>query len=575
MFCNNCGKELMGGATFCSGCGTNLQAPQQYQPPPQYAQYAPPPGYAPGYGAPPPLKKSKKPLFVIAGVAAAALVFIFAILPLTGGGSDADIGGDDVLSIEIGTEPEPPGGGELPLEPEEGGFVSSDPSIRMIEVNQCLSYGFDTDTGEFYLMDNFVAGKETAVFVSLAEAPGPNSEIMLKIERDGKPVGTLLPEKTDDPSLLLFQPKDISEVGGWSQGAYTFTLTIDDKYAIRKTNFLKAMPVKILFVPILGNYSGEIVACKGEWKDSGEMFTACYPVGKEDVEFVYGPEIDLSDDRYDLDTDDGRHHVWQALNTLQTPNNDYILIVGFMRDPIYKYPGMARVSGYATGLPSVVCTESMTGKIRTVIHEAAHCWCIGDEYPTGYINNVLNPPPYLMEGRDIISRQPDAGSKEKVVGGRDMGLEESQCGSVIYPEQRAYWVEKRRMMGMVASYMSWDSEADPLLFWVTSDIWNHLYKIFTGQITGRAPGYEPRDSNSQDDFIGICSHCGEGIYNPLTYVKCPDCNEYILFMRDPVECKYCNAKHAHNSFTSYDLYIECPFCWDLTMYKDISGYNNN
>ena len=49
----------------------------------------------------------------------------------------------------------------------EAGFKTSDTNIKMIEVNQCLSYGFDTDTGEFYVIDNFVAGKETAVFVDL------------------------------------------------------------------------------------------------------------------------------------------------------------------------------------------------------------------------------------------------------------------------------------------------------------------------------------------------------------------------------------------------------------------------
>ena len=137
MFCNNCGKELRDGAKFCSGCGTTIEADEQQAPPaqqyqqpvqeqqaPQYAppppeyqqqpQYAPPPVqvqqpyYDPAQQAPPPQgkKKSKGPIFGIAGAAAGVLVFFLVIFPMLGGSDTKpkDGGKSGGLNVESYTD---------------------------------------------------------------------------------------------------------------------------------------------------------------------------------------------------------------------------------------------------------------------------------------------------------------------------------------------------------------------------------------------------------------------------------------------------------------------------------------
>jgi len=167
VFCKNCGKQLKDDARFCSGCGITLttahEAPpvqpetptpvQQTVPPPvQYA--APPPAQ---YETPPPAKPKlgKKPLFGIAGAAAAVVVFFVAIFPMIGG--DASEPNTANLNIEVGIKP--PEGRGAGFEIGTAYFETNDPTIKMIEINQGLSYGFDSNSGEFYLLDNFVAGK--------------------------------------------------------------------------------------------------------------------------------------------------------------------------------------------------------------------------------------------------------------------------------------------------------------------------------------------------------------------------------------------------------------------------------
>ena len=594
MFCKICGKEINDDAKFCSGCGTTVdtglpvnpagQAPPpvqqqygqpqgQYTPPPQeqatYWQPPPQQQYDQTYGQQygqyqqPPQKKSKKPLFGIAGAAAGVLVFFLAIFPMIGGGSNT---GSKSGGMDIEVFVEPPGGRDVPFIATEGGFSTNDPNISMIEVNQGMSYGFNTDTGEFYVMENFVAGKETAIFISMLEPPDSKSEIKLTIEKDGEHIATLFPELTDDPTLLLFQPKDMSEARNWEQGVYTFTYTMDDSVAIRETNFFKSMPVKILAVPILANYSGKIIGCNGEWVNSSEMFIASYPVARDDVEYILGPELDLSDDRYDLNTTDGQYYVWRALKDLQTPNNDYTLIAGFVRDQI------GNALGYTFGIPATISVESVIGVDRVVAHEAAHCWSIGDEYHGGHINNILNAPPYLMEGIDIITYEPDAGNKEHVKGGFEMGLHE--VGSVVYPEQRAYWVGQRYISGAVTSFMGSYNAQPSTATWITSDIWNHLFKVFTGQLNGNAPGYVDNSGDDPGKYWGMCPSCSADIYDARMYFQCKDCLDYVHVYGNPSTCESCGSKWPLDNIPDNEIYIGCPVCWTLVWYPDLEAFNS-
>ena len=62
-----------------------------------------------------------------------------------------------------------------------------------------------TETVEFCLLNNFVAGKETAVFIDLKEPFDPKSVVMMSIERNGEPLAMLTTVDVIDEMTLLFQ----------------------------------------------------------------------------------------------------------------------------------------------------------------------------------------------------------------------------------------------------------------------------------------------------------------------------------------------------------------------------------
>jgi len=605
MICNNCGKQLKDGAAFCSGCGATVdagqqQAPpqQQYQAPPQQQPYqqqyqqAPPPQqpYQQQYQAPPPQQQyqqqyqapppqyqqapppgtkkplPKKALFGAAGAAAAVLVFFLAIFPMIGGGGTvSDVGG---LDIDVFSEP--PGGRGTGFDPTEGGFGTNDQSIAMIEVNQGLSYGFDSETGEFYLMDNFVAGKETGIFVSFTEPPDPKAEILMVVEKEGEVITTLFPENTGDPLLLLFQPKDMSEVNDWEKGVYTFNVMIDDKYAYRETNFFEPMHVKILVVPILANYGGRYISCTGDYKTTANLLFATFPVSRDGFEYILGPELDLTDQRYDLNTEDGQYNVWDAVKRLQTPDKDYELIIGFVPEPMSD--GMYSFMGYTFGFPGNIVAENNTGSRKTVPHEIAHCYIIGDEYHGGALNDILNPPPYQMEGWDIVTGKGGAvGTKENVAGGESLGLDE--CGAIIYDEQRPYWPDQRRLLTgeRRTSIMGWSTGASEDSFWITSDIWNHLFKAFTGQLNGNEPGYA---NPSGGKYYGQCYKCYGDVNDPKFFVQCRSCYDYKLIFSKVMECN-CGAMIDIDEYSDSEYFLECPNCWEFLNDEEFRAFNSD
>ena len=583
MFCKNCGKEIKENARFCTGCGVATtpvaqqqdqasqvqqqyqQAtapPQQYQAPPvqqQYQQATAPPQQ---YQTPPKQnKKYMKPVLGLAGAAAAACVFFIGIFPMIGG--DTDLGSMD---IEINVENT--GGRSAGFDVGECYFTTNDDRIQMIEVNQGLSYGFDSNTGNFYLLDNFVAGKETAIFVALTEPLNPKSEVRLTVEKDGAVVTAMTNVEMIDDQTLLFHPRDISEAGFWDTGTYTFTFEMDDSVAVRQTNFYQSMPMKVLAVPMVNNYSGDNRKCEGDWKFGSTMLTAHYPVARDNVEYVLGPELDLSDPKYDINSDEGQKNVWLALSALQTPGNDYTMIVGFMRTPTVQ-----GYLGYTYGGEATIVCESEPDLIATVVHEIAHCYKIGDEYRRGSLNDILNPPPFGMEGHDILTREPATGTKEKVISAGEYGIIGS--GSVIYPEQRAYWLEGRELMGAKASWMGGGDGEDSFNYWITSDISNHLFKVFTGQMTGNEPGYGMPGSGGSTggEYWGQCFVCFADVYDPVKYINCTTCGEYTPITGESFKCSECGTGYKASDVTEDSLYLYHDACGYVLNYEAFLEHN--
>ncbi|MCL1896093.1 MAG: hypothetical protein FWG03_06060 [Clostridiales bacterium] len=483
------------------------------------------------------------------------------------GGDDFD---DDFMDITLGVDVEkPPGRDPPPFEPAEVGFTTNDPNIKMIEVNQGLSYGKNGFTGEFYLLENFAAGKETAIFVDLAKPPSPSSEMTLTVERDGQRVAVLLPCEMIDDSTVLFQPVDMIETDYWEEGAYTLTFDMDGSTAVRTVNLIRVQAFKILIMPIISNQGGRIDKCLGDWQDSVQMIIDAYPVAEADIDYVFGPEIDLSGPRFDMSTDEGPLEVWCALNDRQTPDDPYTLIIGFVKDEIVFSDGDV-AGGYTYGYPVNIITEQAIDMLAVVIHEIAHCYFIGDEYPRGSLNDNLNPPPFGMKGKDLVTRQPAVGTRESVVGGFDVGLPGS--GSVIYENQRPYRLRDHTLLYPVTSFMGFAGTGESYTKWITSDIWDHLFKSFTGKSSwGLNDGTGP-----DNEIFGVCPKCSFEITNPAYMVQCRECQTFTPMPEEKKQfpCKECRSEIDLNVYELREVVVYCPGCNSLIWYKAFGAYNS-
>lgn len=454
----------------------------------------------------------------------------------------------------------------LPFQPGEISYVNDDLNIKMIEVNQCMSYGFNSETGELYVMENFVAGKETAIFVTFEQPFDQSSEAVLTIERDGQTVAQLQPAGVPDDYTLLFQPRDMADVGFWAAGVYTFTFEMDAGRASRTVNFFESTYLRILAVPVLANYSGRIVGCEGEWRNGAAMIIATYPIARANVDYILAPELNLSDRKYDLNTDEGMYNVWQALTNLQTRSDPYTLIIGYIRDSALN----GRVLGYTYGMPTSIVVESEPDMLATVPHEVAHCYKIGDEYEGGHLNLELNPPPYGMSGHDIMTNKPVTARNPLIVGGDGAGVRGS--GTVIYDEQRAYWVEGASQLGAVTSFMGWGTGADSFSMWTTSDIWNHIYRIYVGHVAGDeidGSGGVIRDA----EYWGQCPSCYGSVYDPEFRVECRECGEFIRVTGYEFQCPECLSQWSIDDYSD-DLYLECTSCRYFIWYNWFEEYNS-
>ena len=481
----------------------------------------------------------------------------------------------------------------------QSSFVAHDPRVKMIEVNQSLSYGFDTDTGELFLMDHFAAGKETAIFVSFNESLksvfGSGEPYgFLNVYRDDILLDSIPSAGTADFDSLYFQPRNMADVGYWEEGAYKFEVYLgnnEEAAATRTTNFYRSGTMKILAVPVVTNYGGRIARPSGEWQQGGTMVAATFPIARADVEYILGAELDLS--HIDITTDEGQYDVWEALSNQQTRGQDYDVIVGFVPNAI-EIPGWGAMLGYTFGQPAVIATEDDPEMMATVIHEIAHVYKIGDEYEGGALNPKINSPPYGMSGWYINNQNRTVyGEKRAVRGGNDIGLE--GVGSVIYNEQRPFFVEGRTPLYNTTSYMGSGTGADSFEMWVTSDKWIHKFRTFTGQRGGgilsgdfvpgsSVSGGSPSGGGSGGSAPDSYNYCEDDGWFDSYLGQCSSCYMFILDDPEPdyyIECNYTygvftelKMEHFDNGFYCWfceqmeivvyeDVYIECPSCEHL------------
>jgi hypothetical protein len=375
-------------------------------------------------------------------------------------------------------------------------------NIKSIEIAQVMGKGLSIDDGKLYPMRSLVAGKNTAILIELKEAVtiDPSGETQyVTISKDGKEVARLKPlGSAKETSLLEFLPKSIKDVNNWEAGNYTITAVIGNDKSSIDVKFQERMIMRILAVPVIGNWGGEIKSTKGEWKTAGKFTQAVYPLKNGGLVWELAPELDLSGDEYDLTTDDGMYAVWEALANKQTRDNKYTLIVGFVRDR----QGDGDTQGYTYGMPATIVTESDEDMLATVAHEIAHCYEIGDEYEGGSINMKINPAPYGMSGTDWYTEEEIVANKQFIKS----DPENYGDGSIVLEEQHAYEPYGRGLLGTVVSYMG--SGAAQSQYWTTSALWEQLFKSFAHNGKQVSAAGDEAEEEPEEEWINLIDVSG-------------------------------------------------------------------
>ncbi len=442
-------------------------------------------------------------------------------------------------------------------------FESNDGFITNVEVIQVMARGLDTDTGELYDMNRYVAGKNTiirGVFGSEVEIEQDGS-VYLDIKKNGEEVAQLLPLNNGASQYAFFAPRNISDVNNWEPGAYSFDLVYNESTGTRTVSFNEARKIRVLAVPVLANYGGNVVACEGEWQTAITFTRDTFPLATDGIDYVLGNELDLSDNKYDLTTDEGCFNVWEALSKLQTPNNDYELILGFVRN---RQGAEGTTQGYTYGKPANIITESDGDMQPTVAHEIAHCYLVGDEYPGGTINNAVNAPPYGMEGSDWNDRGTmTVGMKKAVVSANDAG--NPNTGSLIADDQVPMNVNQGVMLSNIGSFMG--SGSDYLEhYWITSDIWNQLHKAY---VPGSGDMGMPEDAEQSGAGSGggvSCTSCFATVkFSEIEpYGQCESCDGFTAFDINNIPEQFvCEECQTENTLTENNVFILCPSCDEL------------
>ena len=463
------------------------------------------------------LKKNKNLIIIIGAVIGlTALSFIAAgLIRNVGSGSKLNnIPEHTVISQATGAA--------IPVSTERGTFTSTmpeidintfqgrmeifDPRILVIEINQSLSYGVDSLTGESFLIDSFVSGKETAVFVEL-DRPAEQllqeeSIVILSIYINDELLINLAPFYFYE-NVILYMIDDMRFVDNWSAGEYLFEVRIgdleNDVAAIRETYFHETVrSLKVLAVPVITNYGNDVILQpEGRWKTGGGLMASTFPVARADVEYILGPEVDLS--FIDLSSENGKIDIVLALSFLFPirQEDDYDLVVGIIPEP-YTDPEKTVLGWMLPGFHAVIASESDEGLQSTIIHEIGHAFGIGDEYFGGALNLYVNPPPYGVQGRDMNSSQLNeviASEFENVQGYMNHSVYycnencEAFCndlitymyaGAWIHQFQRPFNAEDKILYHYASSYMGGGLEDSNIPRWVTSDIWLHKFAAFTG-----------------------------------------------------------------------------------------------
>lgn len=259
--------------------------------------------------------------------------------------------------------------------------------------------------------DRYVAGKDTVVRVFLSAAIVPDvAAHKLVVKRGATVVATLAPTPSASAvRSLVFACPSRADCGDWAAGDYTFEATVGAATASATATFRARSKVSILAVPVKANYGpGDVRSPDESWKKMGDFTRRVYPLAPEDFRWHIGNELDASDIKFNLRTNDGMFELWKAIAELQPVEcrqapkpvglTCYDKIVGFVRD---RQGETGSIQGYTMGKPANVVTATDEDAQATVAHEIGHNYALGDEYLGGQYNCAVNPTPAEYVGKDF------------------------------------------------------------------------------------------------------------------------------------------------------------------------------
>lgn len=354
------------------------------------------------------------------------------------------------------------------------GSVFAEMQIDSIQINQAIGVQKSSNL-------KFVAGKSTVVRAMLNESvmvdAGQTSAV---IKKDGATVATLTPTPYSQPTNIVdFLCPSLSACGNWAAGSYVFEVTVNGKTKDTPGTtyqFQDRAEVSILALPVKANYKGTVTQIPNDkWKTMWQFTQRTYPLADDKIKWHIREELDASDAKYDLETDDGQRALWEALTNLNpatcstspTDAGCYTLIVGFISDRPKGYPN-GTLQGYTYGKPANIVVASDADAEMTVAHEIAHVYGIGDTYEGGALRCSVNPSPDGFKGSDWDNRE---NSNFSCSAGKTAlpGFSATLIPSSAYP----YEVGGRGALGDSACFMG--SGGVPSGYWVSQDSYDWLF----------------------------------------------------------------------------------------------------
>ncbi len=372
--------------------------------------------------------------------------------------------------------------------------INRKPQIKEIQVNQGLGRYEYVDEDDYQPATDFVAGKDTVIQVFLAGDSKIKriKDLTLDIYRDGNKITTLKEYKEDvENNVAIFIPPSRAACGDWQAGKYKFEAKIKGtKFTLNDITLKKRRDLNILAVPVKANYGGMIVAVRDHWKQSDNFLRKVFPLSDKNVKWKLGKMLDASADKYDLSTNEGCYALWKKLNSLQASNGTkYDVIIGFVENVI-TFKNGTRATGftYPGGKATVVANTVFMAK--TVAHETAHLFYIGDEYNGGSFNLGVNNPPFGYKGVSLLNSKLKVTAEDKAIKAGPAG-----SGSLVKKQFHPFEIGRRNLMKDLDSFMGSALAADKS--WITPSIWKSLYKSFDPKTKG-ASGSSSSGSGSNE-----------------------------------------------------------------------------